>query len=370
MSLLKYRSFRWSLVFALWMVLAAIATTMAWEFRRELGRETEWITVARAQFSFYLVWALVLTPITLWLSRRFPIERNNWASRTLLHLGGAISVALLDAAIRFPLHNWAYPRSPEPVDFMLFRSYVLGNGYNDVWMYSVLAFLSHSYYYYRQYTDRELRAVQLEAQLSRAQLDMLKMQLHPHFLFNTLHSISALMHRDVDTADRVITRLGELLRMTLENADVEKLPLKRELDFLQRYLDIEQTRFRDRLTVAYKIEPECLDAAVPTLLLQPLVENAIRHGIAPRSAPGHIEVQAQRVDGFLKLAVRDNGVGITNHEDVRASKGVGISNTLARLKSHYGDSFRFDVRTPSAGGTAVELLIPFSAEPNGTASRI
>jgi LytS/YehU family sensor histidine kinase len=155
-----------------------------------------------------------------------------------------------------------------------------------------------------------LKASQLEARLAQAQLQALKMQLQPHFLFNTLHAISALVHKDVEAADRMLARLSDLLRLALESAGVQEVPLKQELEFLERYLEIEQTRFQDRLTVRMEIAPEALDALVPNLIMQPLVENAIRHGIAPRATPGKIEITAMLADGQLHFHIRDDGPGI------------------------------------------------------------
>src|SRR5262249_32977164 len=161
-----------------------------------------------------------------------------------------------------------------------------------------------------------LKASQLEARLAQAQLQALKSQLHPHFFFNTLHAISSLMRKDIEAADRMLTRLSDLLRLTLENVGAQETTLRQELDFLEGYLEIEQTRCRDRLQVKIEIEPETLDARVPNLILQPLVENAVRHGVAPRAAPGRIEISARRVGGKLEMQVRDNGAGLpTNNRN-------------------------------------------------------
>src|SRR5262249_40591374 len=189
----------------------------------------------------------------------------------------------------------------------------------------------------------ELKASQLEARLAQAQLQALKMQLHPHFLFNTLHAISALMRKDVEEADRMITRLSDLLRLTLENVGAQEATLRQELEILGRYLEIEQRRFGDRLQVKMEIEPETLDARAPNLILQPLVENAIRHGIAPRSAPGLIEIRASRAGDKLELQVRDNGVGLPTDHREPIKEGVGLANTRARLEQLYGAAYRFEV---------------------------
>lgn len=356
----RRRWLRITIYFAIWVVLGALATTTSYQFRRMWGRDVTWAAVARVQFTFYACWALVLTPIILWVCRRYPIEKTDLPKRLVIHLSTALFLVVLDATLRLPFHHLVYPKEKVQIGWKLYGAYLLGEGYDDVWMYAVIAFLFHAYLYYRRYIDRERRASQLEAQLARAQLDMLKMQLHPHFLFNTLHSISALMHRDVEAADKLITRLSDLLRMTLENSDQQEIPLSRELEFLKGYLEIEQTRFQDRLTVRYDVDPACLDGRVPTLILQPIVENAVRHGIAPNSRPGLVEIAAHRANGRLTLSVTDNGSGILN--TANHGTGLGLANVQTRLKSHYGAQHRFEVTSPFGGGTSVMLELPFVPE--------
>jgi LytS/YehU family sensor histidine kinase len=182
------------------------------------------------------------------------------------------------------------------------------------------------------------------------------MQLNPHFLFNSLHSISSLMHRDVDAADRMIARLGELLRAALNTSGAQEITLRRELDFLTRYLEIEQIRFGARLRFEIDAPPETLEAKVPNLILQPLVENAVRHGVEPHSRPGVIELMARRQDDTLALEVWDNGDGLPNGP---AAERVGLSNTRARLQALYGAAHQFEMVSPRCGGLSVRLLIPF-----------
>jgi sensor histidine kinase YesM len=171
------------------------------------------------------------------------------------------------------------------------------------------------------------------------------------------------MRRDVEAAERMITRLSDLLRLTLENVGAQETPLRQELEFLERYLEIEQTRFRDRLQVKMEIEPETLDALVPNLILQPLVENAVRHGIAPRSAPGLIEISARRNENRLELQVGDNGAGIPADKREQIKEGVGLANTRARLEQLYGADYRFELNNRDEGGFVARLIIPFRAAP-------
>jgi sensor histidine kinase YesM len=182
------------------------------------------------------------------------------------------------------------------------------------------------------------------------------MQLNPHFLFNTLNAIASLMHKDVKLADRMITRLADLLRYALESTDAHEVPLRQELSFLERYLEIEKTRFGSRLTVRMEIPEQALDALVPNLILQPLVENAIKHGIERRSKPGLIELRAVCEDQCLRLTLTDNGPGLPAQPSAR--KGIGVANTRARLAELYGAAHTFELRDAEGGGVVVEVTLP------------
>ncbi|HMV49826.1 MAG TPA: histidine kinase, partial [Blastocatellia bacterium] len=188
-------------------------------------------------------------------------------------------------------------------------------------------------------------------------LQALKMQLQPHFLFNTLNSISALQLTDVETANRMTARLGDFLRLTLDNAGTQEVTLRQEMEFLRGYLEIEQLRFQERLQVTFDLTPEALEARVPNLILQPIVENSIRHGIAPVSEAGRIEVRAARQNGHLELSVRDDGPGIVAGES--GKDGIGLANTRSRLQQLYGDAHRLDIENAAGGGLLVKMTIPF-----------
>ena len=211
--------------------------------------------------------------------------------------------------------------------------------------------------YFRQARDRE----QLEARLERAQLQTLKLQLQPHFLFNTLNTITALIGVDPRVAERMVSGLSELLRLSLRNAGEQEVPLSRELELLEHYVDIQQIRFRDRLTVTLEVAPDAMQALVPNFILQPLVENAIRHGIGPRAAPGHVDVRAYRENGSLHLRVADDGVGERIRPYEASREGIGLGNTKARLEHLYGSAHAFSARGGTAGGFVVDIVIPFRA---------
>jgi sensor histidine kinase YesM len=209
--------------------------------------------------------------------------------------------------------------------------------------------------YFRQARDRE----QLEARLARAQLQTLKLQLQPHFLFNTLNTITALIGVDPRVAERMVSGLSELLRLSLRNAGEQEVPLSRELELLEHYVEIQQIRFRDRLTVTLEVAPDTMQALVPNFILQPLVENAIRHGIGPRAAPGHVDVRAYRENGSLHLRVTDDGVGARSRRSEPAGEGIGLGNTKARLEHLYGTDHAFSAQGGTEGGFVVDIVIPF-----------
>lgn len=299
------------------------------------------------------------TPLILWLARRFPIDRQRWIASSLTHLvlSGVISFVLLGIYTALTL-ALVFTDGRQTL-WQAFRAQLVGSFHAEVLTYWMVIGLSHGIDYYRKYRERELRASQLEARLTQARLDALRMQLHPHFLFNTLNSISVLMSEDVTAARRMLTRLSDLLRASLDNAATHEVSLREELEFLNNYLQIEQTRFHDRLTVRMDIDPSVLTATVPNLILQPLVENAIRHGIAPRAQPGVIDISAARENGMVRLKVSDNGAGLGSAGAAGLTKGIGLANTQARLDQLYGANHSFEMNSPNGGGFEVTILIPF-----------
>lgn len=246
-----------------------------------------------------------------------------------------------------------------------FQAYVVNLHWN-VLIYWTLVGATQALHYYDRYRERELRASQLEVELARAQLETLKTQLQPHFLFNTLNAISTLIYTDAEAAERMITQLGELLRASLRQDATHQVTLAQDLELLERYLSIEKTRFADRLTVMLAIDPAALEARVPHLLLQPLVENAVRHGVAPRTEAGRIQIRAWRENGDLRLEVRDDGPGLP--EPQKLLSGIGLSNTRARLERLHGSRQRFELANAPRGGLVVRLTLPFQTEWTDSAS--
>jgi len=229
----------------------------------------------------------------------------------------------------------------------------------NLMMYWLVVFGHLGWHYYTRYREREVLAAQLQKELVEARLQALRMQLNPHFLFNALHAVSALIHSNPDVADRVLARLSELLRLSLDQSKPQEVPLLEELAFLERYLEIEQTRFEDRLEVKKQIGPGTEKALVPYLILQPLVENAIRHGIEPSPDHGVVLIQVTRSNGDLELRVTDNGMGLSRSNRTSTREGIGLANTRSRLKHLYGDAFQMEVSEASPRGVNATIRIPF-----------
>jgi len=223
--------------------------------------------------------------------------------------------------------------------------------------YSTIVGFGYALSYYREAQTRAVKEATLETQLAEARLKTLESELQPHFLFNTLHAISTLIHTNPDAADRMISRLSDLLRLTFDRSGAARVSLQEELEFLGKYLEIEQTRFQDRLSVRYDVDPDTLDAEVPRLILQPLVENAIKHGLSPRVGHGVIEIVARHDEGALWLEVRDNGVGLSGSARSQFRSGVGLPNTRDRLECLYGDAQTLEF-SEGNGGLTVRMRMP------------
>ena len=300
-----------------------------------------------------------LSMAVIWLAGQYQIERDKWTGRAMLHFAASVLFAFLYVLLRAAVAQAQSHFGTATIGFGDAARVLLKTLPFSIGIYWLILSALHAFDYYRKYHERELRNSELETHLAKAKLQALQMQLNPHFLFNTLHTISALMHSDVEAADRMVARLSDLLRSALDNTDDHEVTLRQELSFLRRYLEIEQTRFQERLTVQMEISPEALDAQVPNLVLQPLVENAIRHGIEPHSKPGLIQLKAARHNGTLEIEVQDNGAGLPPG---KRREGIGISNTRARLEQLYGDRQSLDLANATAGGTIARITMPFRKE--------
>lgn len=311
---------------------------------------------------YWWAWAL-LAPIVLSLARRFPFEGGRWRRSLPVHVVAVLVLTfahiLMTEAVHYAIVTglWGEP-ARAPWWTRVTRTFVMSFDWEMMTYWAIVGFW-HAATYYGEAQARTLRESQLETRLAEAQLQALQRQLHPHFLFNTLNGISALMHRDVEAADQMLARLSDLLRLALDQRGAQVITLKEELEFLEKYLEIEQARFGDRLTVRYEVDPMLLDAQVPNLLLQPLVENSVRHAVAVRREPGVIEIRARREGDELALSVQDNGPGLRNGQQAAWTAGVGLSNTRSRLEHLYGAAQRISFAEPPGGGLVVTVTLPF-----------
>jgi two-component system, LytTR family, sensor kinase len=375
--MLKRRWLLWISAFAGWMLIGLSFGINDYLFAdvhvRFYQEPLPLMSVLAWELAYWPVWA-ALSPLVFRLARRFPIEQNKWLRNIFISIVAGLLVTIAHRAIYLFIAWLLYIAADNAIESLsyLFHRLFLFNLPTGFMSYGVILMVSHAINYYKRLRDEELKATQLKAELAeaqlqttQAQLQALKMQLHPHFLFNTLNSISALLDEDVEKADEMLARLGDFLRLTLENSGAQMIALRDELEFLRHYLEIEQVRYQDRLSVEMHIEPEVLDAQVPNMILQPIIENAIRHGISQRIGNGYIKICATHKADALHLEVQDNGPGIGLSEKAKA--GVGLGNTIARLKQTYGNAHSFNIRSATAGGTIVTLTIPFvCSEPSST----
>jgi signal transduction histidine kinase len=353
----------WSLVLLVATLLGFVSSMLAWQLTVSLertGSYFRWLVVLNC--AYWYSWA-VFTPSIVWLSQRFRFERQGLLRALAVHLPAVLLYSLAHIGVMQGAQWWLV--TTEGGNFSWWPAAQRAALMNLDWemmTYWAIVGLSHALLYYRESRDRELRASQLETRLVESQLKTLQQQLHPHFLFNTLNAISCLMHRDVAAADRTLMRLSDLLRLTLERLGEQEVTLDEELDFLRKYLEIERTRFADRLVIRFDIAEDTLPALVPTLLLQPLVENAIKHGVARKSGAGHIDVIARRESDKLRIEIRDDGVGLSEDALTALHKGIGVSTTSARLRHQFGADYRFEFHRLSQG-VAVVVAVPWRLKP-------
>lgn len=378
----RSRRDQWLLNLGIWTLIGVFFTSQGYLFHTDI-RGTypfQWEKWFFRELTYCYLFAL-FTPLILWFVQRFRIERQHLLRGLLIHIPMSFLFSMLVKGLHAcilalmsdptlvgdnPMLMGVDPQKPFSfLKLVKFTYYTLDTGALIYW---VILLISHAMGYFTRYQQAESKAAQLEAKLAQAQLQALKMQLHPHFLFNTLNSISELLHEDAEAADKMLVRLGDFLRMTLQNSGAQEVPLEQELEFLKCYLEIEQTRFHDHLKIEMEIEPQTLTAQVPNLVLQPIVENAIRHGIAPRAAQGEIHICAERKNGMLCVKVEDNGPGLPAGEpsENSFSKGVGLSNTRARLEQLYGSKQRLELIRGTSGGLLVNLEIPFREQTPAT----
>jgi LytS/YehU family sensor histidine kinase len=348
---------------AAWTVIALVFATVSYAASLSEGnRSFGFVSALEFNLVLFYFWA-ALSLLIFWFSRRFPIEiRPVNSGNLLLHIPVVLILAVGHQVIHLTTLWLILPRLRKlyPTLVACFRSYFGFGFYIDLIIATLIVIGVHALLYYRRFQAGQLEQAALKAQLAQAQLRALKMQLHPHFLFNTLHSISSLVLEDPPKANSMIARLGDFLRLTLDHSDQQLVTLKEETEFVRCYLEIEQVRFGDRLDVQFQIDPATLSAEVPHLILQPVVENAIQHAIAPRATPGRITITARHVGELLQLEVKDTGPGQAKTTNSQAPHGMGLSNVRARLERLYGNDFKFELNEGGEEGIAVLMQIPFA----------
>jgi two-component system LytT family sensor kinase len=345
----------WAIGFVLWTLLAFLSAAGAHVYMASMGTPISWAQLLAWNITISFIWSL-LTPVVYELSRRYAFDRASWRRSLPIHIVASVILTFLGAVTLVlvdPLVTWIKEPS------VPFFAHVLSRTLIDIQRYWYILLITQAIAYYGKYQERELLSSQLEAQLARAQLEVLKIQLEPHFLFNALNSIAALARNDGEAAERMTLQLADLLRMSLDGAGVQEVSLQQELMFLQKYIDIQQTRFRDRLQVETAIDPGTLDTLVPNLILQPLVENAIRHGIGPRRTPGLIRISAWRDHDDVWMEIRDNGVGFNRGRGSAPREGVGLRNTRGRLQQLYNEDHAMVLEDAPGGGCIVKIRVPF-----------
>lgn len=297
----------------------------------------------------------IFTPLFFWLAARFPVDRRHWRTNIFVQFAASSLAVVLKYAFLYRVWQWMRGDATMTFARVLTANFII----ESMIFWAVIAII-HGILFYRRWQEREQLAAELRTRLSEAQLEVLKAQLRPHFLFNTLNSISTLVHSDPASADQMVVQLADLLRASLETSGKHEIPLAEELSLLERYVGIMRVRHEDRLSVAIRATPRARAALVPHFILQPLVENAIEHGIARRAGDGRIVIEATDIGDTLQLRVGDDGTGFHQCADNGSSpeEGVGLGNTRLRLHQLYGDAQSFTIECVKTGGTLVTVTIP------------
>jgi hypothetical protein len=357
---------KWLAVIAVWAILGLIyAGPIYFEVRAEGMSHAAWRIFSWGILT-WLAWA-PLTPAIVWLARKYSLVGENWMKSLIVHLPAFLFVSIAHSAAATAVTLAVKPfdnMGDSPASFWpRFIGRMQGAFGSDLLVYGAVVGIYYALDYYRKYREREFLTTRLEAQLAQAQLDSLRMQLHPHFLFNTLNSIVGLVRDNRNqTAVSMLVGLSDLLRHTLEHSSRQEVELREEINFTKLYLSIQEMRFSDRLRIEFDIDPATTKALVPNLILQPLTENALRHGIARRVESGLVGVTATVEDGRLRLTVYDNGAGLPEDWQLKGSAGIGLANTAARLQQLYDNDHQFDIRNRDGGGVEVVIVMPLRTQ--------
>ncbi len=354
----SHRRYFWWLLASVWFVLSIFMASQLVLRTAEGKYPVDWLSGISLEMLYCLQWIL-LSPVTLWLAKKFPLQSRKFFAGLLVHLAvgltmSAVTMAGRTVLITIFMYKFTIPLTLERVL----------NNMTDALDYGVMSYLlnmlfSYSYVFYTQVREREIRAAQLENELGKAQLLALKMQLHPHFFFNTLNTISMLIRKqENELAVEMIAKLSKFLRYTLDKTNTQEVTLEEELSAIDLYLEIQNVRFQDKLRVKKTISHDVLNTKVPTLILQPLVENALQHGISKREEGGTLELSAERLNGKVHISISDDGTGVQESLALLKQRGIGLQNSESRLQKLYGSSFEFDIKPKPNGGTIVHVAVP------------
>jgi two-component system LytT family sensor kinase len=339
------------IVFGIWTFLAAFSSSQTAVYLLQRGRPFDWGDMLTSRFADWYTCAL-FTPLFFWMARRYPIDKKSWRVTLPLFLVVTSICVVVKYAVLIPIEHYFGVFTGATFTGELTRNFA-----TETMAFWAVIGIVHAIEFNRRYREREVAAADLRARLSEAQLEALRSQIHPHFLFNTLPSISTLMHRDVNAADTMLTRLSDLLRLTMQHRGQNEITLRDELALVGEYIEIMRVRFGDRLTVNHAIRPDALEALVPQFILQPLLENAFDHGIARTSGPGTIDIAAMTIDGKLEISITDNGLHTKGGERTK-KHGIGLANTRRRLEQLYGPAQAISLEKLPERGTRVVIGIP------------
>lgn len=354
---------QFSIIFTIWTASGLFMAGQWYILMRGSPYPTFWRRVLIPTLLTRWIFAL-LTPAVLWFSSRFPFGRGHWLRSVGWHLLGAVGFLILWVSIRLPLYPITDPRTGKMVglSWRLYHDVILEDALYSAMIYGTIVAVSQLWEYYRKFREREMRASRLEAELARAELKVLKMQMDPHFLFATLHSVSTLIHQDVEAADDLVASLSELLRINLDTADEQEVTLKREIDYFNVYVEVQRIRFRNRLAVHISVDPQSLDAIVPNMILPALVENSIGRGMEESNRVGQVEIRSELKAGKLRIEIHDDLPRQQGAEERRLDSDPGLANTQARLQHLYGASHYFTLGTKPGGGSWLAVEIPLNVK--------
>ena len=360
-----------------WTALGLIESAKAFVNTRLRGIERPWGELLLVNMPWWYTWAL-LTPAVIWVARRVRVDGGRWPRGLALHLAAGIAASALHLGLESAVFYATVPPALRASRSLAEQVVNFSNAFlmTDLLTYGAIVGSWFAFDYYRRYRESALASARLEAQrarlelgLAEARIQALRMELNPHFLFNTLNAISGLVRREESAAAvQMLAGLGDLLRATLDREMAPEIPVAEELRLLERYLDIERVRFGDRLTIAIDVAPDAADALVPALVLQPLVENAVRHGVGSRPGKALVRLAVRRSGGDLQLEVCDSGQGLGRGDGRPLREGVGLSNTRARLAQLYGGAAALWLGDAPGGGACVGLTIPYHVQ-SGAGSR-